>query len=152
MNLSLRNSSLTHTQMFRTYHMAFYTGGGLSHDRRVTWQELEKNGGDFLASVSVEGIGSLVDVEGFSDLSREPLFIHHQDLGVIQCVTMTGGRSTFRDGRVGVFSIIKVHVIWLKHLGMFQIVNPPNYLYCIWCVITIQSAYIVLSTSICPLY
>ena len=40
---------------------------------------------------SVEGRGSLVDVEGFSDLSREPLILLHQDLGVIQCVVMTGG-------------------------------------------------------------
>ena len=58
----------------------------------VACQELEKNGRDFLASVSVEGRGLLVYVEGFSDLTREPLFLQ-QDLGVIQCVTMTGGRG-----------------------------------------------------------
>ena len=50
------------------------------------------NGRDFVALVSVEGRGSLVNVDGFSDLSQEPPFLHHQDLGVIQCVTMTGGR------------------------------------------------------------
>ena len=41
--------------------------------------------------VSVEGRGSLVDVGGFSDLSPEPLILLHEDLGVIQCVVMTGG-------------------------------------------------------------
>ena len=47
--------------------------------------------GDLVALVSVEGRGSLVDVVGFSDLSREPLILLHQDLGVMQCVVMTGG-------------------------------------------------------------
>ena len=53
----------------------------------------------FLGLIVVEGRGLLVDVDGFSDLSREPLFLPHQDLGVIQCVTMTGGRGMFHDGR-----------------------------------------------------
>ena len=60
-----------------------------------------------MASVSVEGRGSLVNVEGFSDLSRKPLLLPHQDLGVIQCVTMTGGRGVFRDGRVEVYEVLK---------------------------------------------
>ena len=64
---------------------------------------MEKNGGDFV--VSVESTGSLVNVEGFSDLLREPLLLPHQDLGVIQCVAMTGGRGVFRNDRVDVFSI-----------------------------------------------
>ena len=38
--------------------------------------------GDLMALV--EGRGSLVNVEDFSDLLREPLFHPHQDLGVIQ--------------------------------------------------------------------
>ena len=45
-------------------------------------------GGILWPQVLVEGRGSLVNVEGFLDLSRESL---HQDLGVIQCVMMTGG-------------------------------------------------------------
>ena len=44
--------------------------------------------------VSVEGRGSLVNVEGFLNLSQEPL-LPHQDLGVIQCVVMTGGRGVY---------------------------------------------------------
>ena len=40
--------------------------------------------GDLVASV--EGRGSLVDVDGFSDLPREPLVLSHQDLGVIHGV------------------------------------------------------------------
>ena len=44
-----------------------------------------------MASVSVEGRGSLVNLEGLSDLSWEPLVLPHQDLGVIQCIAMTGG-------------------------------------------------------------
>ena len=57
--------------------------------------------------VSVEGRGSLVNVEGFSDLSQGPLLPPHQNLGVIQCVrvTMTSGRGVFCDGRVEVFAI-----------------------------------------------
>ena len=58
-----------------------------------------------MISVSVEGRGSLVNVEGLSDLSWEPLVLPHQDLGVIQCVTMTGGRGVLHNGRVEVFSI-----------------------------------------------
>ena len=54
--------------------------------------------------ISVEGRGSLVNVDGFSDLLQEPL-LPHKDLGVIQCVVMTGGRGVFCDGRVAVFSI-----------------------------------------------
>ena len=38
--------------------------------------------------VSVEGRESVLDVEGFSDLTRKPPFLPHQDLSVIQCVTM----------------------------------------------------------------
>ena len=38
--------------------------------------------------VSVEGSES-VNVESFSDLSREPLILPHQDLGVIPCVAMS---------------------------------------------------------------
>ena len=41
--------------------------------------------------VLVEGRGTLVNVEGFSDLSLEPIIRTHQDLGVIQFVVMTGG-------------------------------------------------------------
>ena len=33
-------------------------------------QELEKNGGDIVASVFVEGRGSIVNVEGFLNLSH----------------------------------------------------------------------------------
>ena len=47
--------------------------------------------GDLVASVLVEGRGSFVDVKSLSDLSREPLILLHQDLGVIQCVVMTSG-------------------------------------------------------------
>ena len=47
--------------------------------------------GNLMASVSVEGRGSLIDVYGFSDLSQEPIILLHQDLCVIQCVVMTGG-------------------------------------------------------------
>ena len=61
--------------------------------------------GDFVALVSVEGRGSLVNVKGFSDLLREPFLLHDQDLGVIQCVMMTSGRDVFCNGRVEVFSI-----------------------------------------------
>ena len=39
-------------------------------------------GGDLVVSVSVEGKGSLMNVEGFFDLSREPLILPDQDLGV----------------------------------------------------------------------
>ena len=45
--------------------------------------------GDFV--VSVEGSGSLLNVDGLSNLSQEPLVLPHQELGVIQCVVMTGG-------------------------------------------------------------
>ena len=86
-----------------TVSQVFSDGSGLSHDQRVMWQELEKNGRDFVASVLVEGRGSLVDVEGFWDLLWEPLFLPHQNLGIIQCVTMTGGRGMFHNGRVGRF-------------------------------------------------
>ena len=55
--------------------------------------------------VSVEGRRALMNVESFSDLSQEPLLLPHQNLGVIQYVTMTSGRDVFRDGRVEVFSI-----------------------------------------------
>ena len=41
--------------------------------------------------ISVEGRGPLVNVKGFSDLSREPIILPHQDLDVIQCGAMTGG-------------------------------------------------------------
>ena len=58
-----------------------------------------------MASLSVDSRGSLVNVEGFSDLSWEPLYLPRQDLGVIQCVTMTGGRGVLHDGRIEVFSI-----------------------------------------------
>ena len=61
---------------------------------------MEKNGEDLM--VSVEGRGSLVTVEGFSDLLREPL-LPHQDLGVIQCVAMTGGRVVFRNAELRCF-------------------------------------------------
>ena len=44
-----------------------------------------------MPSVSVEGRGSLMNVGGFSDLSRESLVSPHPDLGVIQCVAMTSG-------------------------------------------------------------
>ena len=44
-----------------------------------------------MALVSVEGSGSLVNVEGFSDLSGEQILVPHQDLGAIQCVVMTCG-------------------------------------------------------------
>ena len=67
--------------------------------------ELVKNGGDFVAFMSVEIQGSIVNVKGFSDLSWEPLCLPHQYLAVIQCVTMTGGRGVLRDGTVEVFSI-----------------------------------------------
>ena len=68
--------------------MVYYDGSGLSHDRKVTLQELKKDGGDFLASVSVEGRGSLVYVEGFSNLVWKPLFFPHHDVGVIQSVAL----------------------------------------------------------------
>ena len=58
-----------------------------------------------MASIVVEGSGSLVNVDGVSDLSWEPLLLPHQDLGVIQCVVMNGRRGVFHDGRVGVFFI-----------------------------------------------
>ena len=44
------------------------------HDLGVRW-------GDLVAPV--EGMGSLMNVQGFSDLSREPLILPHQNLGVI---------------------------------------------------------------------
>ena len=68
-----------------------------------------------MASVSVEGRGSLVNVEGFSDLSREPIILLHQDLGVIQCVAMTSGHVTSHS------TIVKDRMIWLKCLGMFHL-------------------------------
>ena len=34
-------------------------------------------GWEFVALVSIEGRGSLVDVDGFSNLSREPLVLLH---------------------------------------------------------------------------
>ena len=46
---------------------------GQSYDMRITSQELEEYVGDLVASISVEGWGSLVDVEGFSDVSWEPI-------------------------------------------------------------------------------
>ena len=46
-----------------------------------------------------------MDVEGFSELSWEPLVLSHLDLGVIHGVTVTGGRGVFHDGRVGMSSI-----------------------------------------------
>ena len=55
--------------------------------------------------VSVEGRGSLENVEGFLELSWEPLLLPHHDLGIIQCVAMTGGKGMFHNGRVDVFSI-----------------------------------------------
>ena len=61
--------------------------------------------GDLVASVLVEGMGSLVNVEGFLNLSWESLLLPHQDLGVIWCVAMTSQRGVFRDGRVEVFCI-----------------------------------------------
>ena len=56
-----------------------------------------------MASVPVEGRGSLVYVEGFSDLLREPLFFPLQDLGIIPCVTMTSGRDMFHNAELGCF-------------------------------------------------
>ena len=47
--------------------------------------------GDLVASVSVEGRGSFVDLLGFLDLSRESHLLLHQNLGVIECVVMTDG-------------------------------------------------------------
>ena len=55
--------------------------------------------------VSVEGRGSVVNVEGFLDISRESLIPPHQGLGVIHGVSMTSGLGVFHGGRVGVFSI-----------------------------------------------
>ena len=72
---------------------------------RGSLTEVGEEWGDFVASVSVEGRGSVGNVEGFSDLSREPLLLPHQDLDVIQCVMITSGRGVSRDGRVEVFSI-----------------------------------------------
>ena len=46
---------------------------------------------DLMASVSVEGRGSVVNVEGSCDLSREPLILIYQDLGIIKCVAMISG-------------------------------------------------------------
>ena len=76
------------------------------------------DGGDLVASVSVEGRRSLVNVDCFSDLSWEPLLPHHH-LGVLQCVVMISGRGVFRDGRVDVFSIcvlgIRCPAFWRYH-------------------------------------
>ena len=55
--------------------------------------------------VSVESRGHLVNVEGILNLLWEPVLLPHQDLGVIQCVVMTGGRGVFHNCRVEVFSI-----------------------------------------------
>ena len=54
-------------------------------------------GGDLMASVSVEGRRSLMDVDGFADLSWEPLALSHWDLHIIHDVTMISGRVVFRD-------------------------------------------------------
>ena len=62
-------------------------------------------GGHLMSSVSVEGRGSLVDVESFSDFSREPLVLSHWDLCIIHRVTMISDRGVFYDGRFGVFPI-----------------------------------------------
>ena len=70
-----------------------------------------------MASVSVEGSGSFVNVEGFSDLSPEPLSLPHLDLGVIQCVTMTSGRGVLQVGRVEVFSICVFSEPGTQHRG-----------------------------------
>ena len=57
-----------------------------------------------MASVSVEGRGSLGNVDGVLDHSQEPL-LPHLDLGVIKCVAKTVERGVFRNVRVEVFSI-----------------------------------------------
>ena len=75
--------------------------------------------GYFMASVLVDGRGSLVNVEGFSDLLWELLLLPHQDLGVIQCVSMTGGRGVFHEGRVEVFSICVFSEPGAQHSGCF---------------------------------
>ena len=51
---------LKHTRTFRPFHTAFYDGSGLSHDWRGTRQELKKDGEDFLASVSLSSLSSLL--------------------------------------------------------------------------------------------
>ena len=61
--------------------------------------------------------GDLVSVEGFSDLSQEPLILCHQDHGVIQGVAMTSGRGVFRDGRVEVFFICVFSEPGAQHSG-----------------------------------
>ena len=103
---------------------------------------MEKNGGDFVASVSAEGRGSIVNVEGFSDLSWEPFLLPHQDLGVIQCVTMTSGRGVFCDGRVKVFSMYVFLEPGAQHSGCltnvisvtFTTLNtiPPHTVFLSW--------------------
>ena len=91
-------TSLKHTQMFWSCHTVVYNVSGWSHDLRVTWQELETNGGDLVALVSVEVRGSLVNVEGFLNLC-------YHYLGVIHSKAMTSGKSVFCDSRVEMFSI-----------------------------------------------
>ena len=70
-----------------------------------------------MASVSVEGRKSPVDVEDFSDLPVEPLVLSHSDLGVIHGVMVTGGRGVFHDGRVGMFAISMLMEPGAEHSG-----------------------------------
>ena len=71
----------------------------------------------FHGLVTVEGRGSLVNVDGFTDLSQEPLFLSQEDLVVIQCVVMTGGRGVLHDVRVEVLSICVFSEPGAQHSG-----------------------------------